>query len=281
MKQKVFFFRRGSPHAQGFRAGLARGVLVGALICLGGAAAMGQSTAEAKQTADKPKSVLLVTGQDYPGHKWKETAPALAKSLVEDARLRVTITEDPKSLAAVDLDRYDVIVLHFMNWEQPDPGPAARANLKRFVESGKGLMLVHFACGAFQEWPEFRKIAGRVWDPKLRPHDPFGAFKVDIVNTQHPITKGMQPFETTDELYTCLVGDRPIDVLATARSNVDGKDYPMAFAFACGAGRVFHSPLGHDVAAFQNPGVAELMRRGCAWAAGLDLTDGGVKPLAK
>lgn len=220
------------------------------------------------------KSVLLVTGQDYPGHKWRETAPVLAELLRADGRLRVTVTEDPKSLASPDLGQYDAIVLHFMNWEQPDPGPDARANLKRFVESGKGLMLVHFACGAFQEWPEFKELAGRVWDPKLRGHDPFGTFRVDIVNTTHPITKGLAAFDTTDELYTCLAGDRPVELLATAKSKVDGKDYPMAFSFMYGKGRVFHCPLGHDAGAFQNRGAAELMRRGCAWAAGLETFDG-------
>ncbi len=236
-------------------------------------------TSAAVATQDKPpvemtaKSVLLVTGQDYPGHKWQETAPVLAELLREDARLRVTVTEDPKSLASSDLGQYDAIVLHFMNWEQPDPGPDARANLRRFVEDGKGLMLVHFACGAFQEWPEFKELAGRVWDPKLRGHDPFGTFRVDIVNKTHPITKELDAFDTTDELYTCLAGDRPIEVLATARSKVDGKDYPMAFAFAYGKGRVFHCPLGHDTGAFQNRGAAELMRRGCAWAAGLEPFD--------
>jgi type 1 glutamine amidotransferase len=60
-----------------------------------------------------------------------------------------------------------------------------------------------------------------------------------------------------------------VDVLATARSKVDGKDYPMAFAFQCGKGRVFHCVLGHDVQALSNPSVAELFRRGTAWAAGL------------
>lgn len=251
-------------------------------VCLGSVLAVGQGKAEDKPPAElaanhsRPtcKSVLLVTGQDYPGHKWQETAPVLAELLRVDSRLRVTVTEDPKSLASSDLDRYDVIVLHFMNWEQPDPGTAARANLKRFVESGKGLMLVHFACGAFQEWPEFRELAGRVYDPKLRPHDPFGTFRVEIANAGHPVTKGMPAFDTTDELYTCLTGDRPVDMLATAKSKVDGKDYPMAFAFACGKGRVFHSPLGHDVGAFKTPGVAELLRRGCAWAAGLDVSQG-------
>jgi len=231
----------------------------------------------AQETTDKKpldKRVFLVTGQDYPGHKWKETAPVLAELLRKDSRLRVTVTEDPKTLASPDLGQYDAIVLHFMNWEQPDPGPEARANLKRFVEGGKGLMLVHFACGAFQEWPEFRELAGRVWDPKLRGHDPFGTFRVDIVDKTHPVTKGMEAFDTTDELYTCLVGDRAVEMLATAKSKVDGKDYPMAFVFTSGKGRVFHSPLGHDVGAFTNQHVAELMRRGCAWAAGLEADEG-------
>ena len=227
-------------------------------------------SAYAADEAKAVKRVLIVTGQDYPGHKWQETAPVLAKALGADSRLRVSVSEDPKSLASPDLGHYDAVVLHFMNWEQPDPGPEARANLKRFVEGGKGLMLVHFACGAFQEWPEFRDLAGRSYDPKMRPHDPFGTFRVDITEVKHPITKGMKPFETTDELYTCLAGERPVEVLATARSKVDGKDYPMAFAFAYGAGRVFHSPLGHDAAGFGNAGVAELLRRGCAWVAGLD-----------
>ena len=37
----------------------------------------------------------------------------------------------------------------------------------------------------------------------------------------------------------------------------------MAFAFEYGKGRVFHTPLGHDVKAFTLPGPAELIRRGC------------------
>ncbi len=216
-----------------------------------------------------PKKVIIVTGQDYPGHQWKLTSPVLAKAIGEDSRLRVDVVEKPAFLASSELKKYDVVVLHFMDWEQPDPGERARANLKALVEGGGGLVLVHFACGAFQEWPEFRNLAGRAWDPKLRGHDPHGKFTVKIVNKEHPITRGLKPFETVDELYTCLAGDRPIELLATARSKVDGKDYPMAFVFSYGKGRVFHSPLGHDVKALDNPNVAALFRRGCAWAAGL------------
>ena len=213
--------------------------------------------------------VLLVTGQDYPGHPWRQTAPLVAQLLRQDARLDVSVIEDPHFLDSSALNAYDVVVLHFMNWECPAPWAAARENLRRFVAGGKGLVLLHFACGAFQDWPEFRNLAGRSWDPKLRGHDPRGPFQVEFTSAVHPITKGLKPFTTDDEMYTCLAGDRPITVLAQARSKVDGKDYPMAFVFEYEKGRVFHSPLGHDVKAIDIPEVAELFLRGCAWAAGL------------
>jgi uncharacterized protein len=216
--------------------------------------------------------VLLVTGIDYPGHPWRETAPILKRLLEEDQRLRVRVVEDPNALASPRLKEWDVVILHFQNWEKPGlPGSAAQENLRQFVAGGKGLMLTHFACGAWVgEWPEFRNLAGRSYDPKLRGHDPHGTFKVEIVDPDHPITRGLASFDTVDELYTCLAGDAPIHVVAKSVSKVDKKDYPMAFVLDYGKGRVFHTPLGHDGRAYTNsPGVGDLMRRGCAWAAGL------------
>jgi type 1 glutamine amidotransferase/HEAT repeat protein len=216
--------------------------------------------------------ILLVTGIDYPGHPWRQTAPALKAILDRDSRLKVRIVEDPNALASPKLKDWDLVIIHFMDWEKPGPGPEARENLKQFVSSGKGLMLTHFACGAWDgnEWPEFARLAGRVWDPKLRGHDPHGNFTVEIADPEHPITKGMQSFETLDELYTCLAGDTPIHVVVKATSKVDKKEYPIAFVLNYGKGRVFHSVLGHDARAYAAPGVGELMRRGCAWAAGLE-----------
>ncbi|MGC8644215.1 MAG: ThuA domain-containing protein, partial [Isosphaeraceae bacterium] len=139
----------------------------------------------------KKARVLVLTGNEYPGHHWKETAPLLARFLAGDPRLETEVQPDPSFLASPRLHDYDVIVLNYMNWESPDPGPAARANLQKFVAEGKGLVLVHFACGAFQGWPEFKEIAGRAYNPKLRPHDPYGKFTVKITDRDHPITKGL------------------------------------------------------------------------------------------
>jgi type 1 glutamine amidotransferase len=216
--------------------------------------------------------ILLLTGNEYPGHKWRETAPLIAEFLAQDKRLSIDVNEQPEFLASPKLASYDAIVMNYMNWKCPDPGEPARTNFQRFVEGGKGLVLVHFACGAFQDWPEFRAIAGRAWNPKLRGHDPRGPFRVEFTAVEHPITKGLKAFEVTDELYTCLDGDRPIKVLAQATSKVDKRDYPMAFVNHYGQGRVFHCVLGHDVTALSPPAVQELYRRGTAWAAGLSPT---------
>ena len=228
----------------------------------------GQVSAAPGQEKQKA-NVLIVTGIDHPAHEWQKTAPALAGVIKKDSRMQVRVVTDPCFLESQEIEAYDVIVLHYMNWERPGPGARARENLTKFVGGGKGLVLVHFACGAFGDWPGFVDIAGRVYDPYARPLDPYGIFRVEITDANHPVTAGMESFETPDELYTCLKGETPVHILATAKSKVDGRDYPMAFVLEYGKGRVFHCVLGHDVKAISNPNAAELFRRGCAWAAGL------------
>jgi type 1 glutamine amidotransferase len=238
--------------------------------------AAGDAPVEIKKGEAEPgrtTKVLIVTGIDYPGHKWRETYPVVLAELYKDKRLLVDVAEDPRVLCSDKLSDYAALIIHFMNWEKPDPGEKARANLKAFVEGGKGMVLTHFACGAFQDggtpWPEFGKLAGRAWDRKLRGHDPYGKFQVRMTDVKHPIIGGMEPFELTDELYTCLAGETPITVLAVSTSKVDQKDYPIAFVLEPGKGRTFHCVLGHDAQAWRTAGPAELLRRGTAWAAGL------------
>lgn len=214
--------------------------------------------------------VLILTGEDYEGHKWRETTPVLRRQLETDRRLRVDVIDELGKAADAPLADYRAVVLHFKNYDPNVPSDEARRRLERYVRGGGGLVLVHFACGAFQEWPGFVELAGRVWNPKLRGHDPYGVFRVEIAAPDHPIMRGLKPFDIRDELYTCLDGDVPITVLATARSKIDGKDYPMAFVLKVGEGRAFHCVLGHDTEALGNAGAGALMRRGTAWAAGLE-----------
>ena len=153
------------------------------------------------------------------------------------------IVEDPDVLATEAVFDYDVVLLHFRN-EKPLPHEGqARANLERLVKEGRGLVLIHFACGAFGDWPGFGELAGMVWDGK-NTHDPRGPFNVHIVDSRHPVTAGLSDFRTDDELYIGLDQRRPVDVLAVARSKVTGRDHPMAFAPAGRQGSGFSDSFG-------------------------------------
>jgi uncharacterized protein len=220
--------------------------------------------------------VLLVTGIDYPGHKWRETTPVLVEALTNGGRLSVDVLDDPYRLDSTDLAVYRAVFLHFMNWEKPDPNERARENLRSFVERGGGLVMIHFACGAFPGWPEFRNLAGRIYD-RTNTHDPRGPFTVEIARTNHPATQGMTSFIADDELYICLTGEKPIDVLATAHSRITSHDHPMAFVHRYGQGRVFQTPLGHDVKALRSGQTLELIRRGTLWTARVEELAGSTR----
>lgn len=216
----------------------------------------------------KPIQVLLVTGVDHPSHDWTKTTPTICELLEKDEQFAVRVVKDPNLLASPEIFDVDVVFLHFRNDKPLAQQSQVQANLSGFVERGGGLVVMHFASGALGDWPEYRNLVGKVWDGE-NTHDPRGQFTVEFTEEQHPITQGLGDFQTDDELYIGLVGERPVELLAFARSKVTGRDHPMAFAFQYGKGRVFHTPLGHDDRAIRSPGTAELIRRGCAWAANI------------
>jgi len=228
------------------------------------------SPAEAAKT--NPIRLLIVTGADHPAHRWQENSQAIRSALAGSERFDVRVSEDPEILATSIAERYDVVVLNYCNWEKPSPSKQALEGLAGFVRGGKGLVVIHFSSGAFPDWPEYARLIGRVWD-KVRTHDPYGSFRVEVVDKKHPITRLLSDFDITDELYFCLTGDAEIKVLLTARSKVTGKDEPMGFALNYGSGRVFHTPLGHDAKGLTSPGFVQLLRRACEWAARGDVRD--------
>jgi len=209
--------------------------------------------------------VLIVTGQDT-AHDWKKTSPVVRATLEQEPRIEARVVEDPEFLASPTLADYDVILLEFYNPKPLHHQAEAQKNLAGLIAQGKGLVVLHFSCGAFADWPGFADLVGRIWDRK-HFHDPRGPFTVRITDKQHPITRGLDDFQADDELYVCQTGDKKMDVLAVARSKVTGKEYPMALTMDYGKGRVFNTPLGHDGRAIQMPGTAKLLQRGCLWAA--------------
>jgi type 1 glutamine amidotransferase/HEAT repeat protein len=230
---------------------------------------------EVRANAGAPKKILILTGMEH-HNNWKQITPILVEAFAKDKRLEVSVSEQPALMTKADvLSKYDGYVMLYNNSDKKPSPEGALENLKKAVEGGKGLVLVHFSSGAFHDWTSntgsqvFAEIAGRVWNPKFRGHDRQGTFTVNIVDKDHFITKGMSDYAQTDELYTCLDGTVPIHVVASAVSNVDQKVYPLAFVLNPGKGRTFHCALGHCPKAFNEP-TLELFKRGVQWSIGMD-----------
>ncbi len=224
-----------------------------------------QGTAE-----EKPVRVMIVTGVDYPGHPWRTQAVELRKALATEPRLDVRLVEDVEIFGTDMIFDYDVLMMNFKNYEPLKREESAKTNLLRFMAEGGGMMCFHFTGGAFQDWPDFARIVGRVWNPELRGHDPYQEFTIRVKQKEHPIMRGVSDFKITDELYTCLIGQKEIDVLADAVSSVDGETYPMVFTYTEGKGRGFYTVLGHDAKAFEAPELAVILRNAALWCAAKD-----------
>lgn len=221
--------------------------------------------AEGGRAAPPKLKILVATGFDV--HKWKETTALTRSVLEESGRFDVKVCEDLGIFESSTLKNYDAIVLNYGFWRAPELSPAARAGLLAYVKSGKGLVPLHFSCSSFQEWDEYRELIGRIWTKGVGGHGPRGKFKVEIVDKEHPVTRGLADFEADDELYAKLSGDAEIEVIATAYSDWSKKVEPIVFAKRYGKGQVIHNVLGHDMRARENPSFQKLLVRGVEFAA--------------
>src|SRR5579859_5123263 len=134
--------------------------------------------------------VLLFAGNDaHKWHNWEKTTPAIKTALEKDTRIQVELSHDIEDLARKKLSDYHVIVQNYANWHDPKGlSDGAKNAFVEYLKNGGGLVLVHFANGAFHfslpeagasDWPEYRKIVRRVWNHNAMPpsgHDAFGPF---------------------------------------------------------------------------------------------------------
>jgi type 1 glutamine amidotransferase len=101
-------------------------------------------------------------------------------------------------------------------------------------------------------------------------HRSGGKFPIVIRNAEHPITKGTSRewMHNNDELYDNMRGPiKNVTVLATAYSRGTKAHEPMIWTVSYSQGRVFHTPMGHDVNSMRCVGFGVTVSRGTEWAA--------------
>ncbi len=221
----------------------------------------------------KPIRVLLLSGQN--NHDWKSTTPKLKAILEADGLFMVDVTEKPDQLTTKSLESYNVIL---SNWNAFGLAPSnsawpseTRQAYLDFVRHGGGHVFVHAGAASFPEWEDYRLMTLATWKDGQSSHGPRHEFPVRIDNSNHPVTAGLKPFTTFDELWNKPGIAAGAEVLASSYSapNKEGTGQwePTVLAGHFGKGRCVTILLGHDAEAMDNLSYQALLRRAVEWAA--------------
>jgi len=222
--------------------------------------------------ADEKINVLILSGSN--NHNWQETTPLIKSTLEESNKFSVEITNDPANINPDRLEYFDVIVSNWNTWPEITGKRWNAALEDRFVDfiaGGKGFVVVHAGSASLQDWEFFQKISGGTWELEKTGHGPVHIFKVDIDNSEHPITKGLQSFYIKDELWHKTKLQEKIEILASAYSAKDsggtGENEPVYLTTRHDKSRGFFSILGHNKFTMENNAWKTLLLRGTEWAA--------------
>lgn len=168
---------------------------------------------------------------------------------------------------------YDVIVMYNMTQNISEK---RQENFKKLLDRGIGFVALHHNMGAFQDWPEFKKIAGgKYYTKPTKEGDkeiPVSTYKHDIdmdikvADKSHPITRGLKDFQIHDEGYKYCGFEKDNHVLLTTEH--PDSDKTVAWVSKYGKAKVCGIMLGHDGKAYENPSFRKLLSQAIMWTAG-------------
>jgi type 1 glutamine amidotransferase len=234
---------------------------------------------EAPGTAQKPAPVpalqdmpachadllraLLITG----GHDHEISFYSLFHGYRDLARMPVTSSS---TAFQTDLrDKYDVLIMYDFSRDLNETG---KKNLRAFVESGKGIVVLHHALLNYQHWPWwYEDVVGGSYRLQKEGDIPSSTYKGDqkILITphgEHPITAALGRFEVMDETYKHMwISSRVRPLLTTTHPN---SDRLLAWIGPCATSRVVAIQLGHGPTVFSDPGYRTLVHNAILWSAG-------------
>lgn len=230
-----------------------------------GAGAAPPAVGPADVTVPAGAALVVITGGDssHDFRRWWGTADREYLDTIPG--LKAAYTENINELVSA-FPKTSVLML---SHNQVTPNPAVRRGIFQHLKDGKGLVILHASSWySWNDWPEYNRD---VVTGGAHGHDRLGEFEVRLTDVKSPITAGLPPsFKVTDELYHIEVdaGSPGRVVLATAKSPIDGREWPIVWTTRTEPGRVVCITLGHDGSTHNDPNYRLLLKNAVLWAAG-------------
>lgn len=215
---------------------------------------------------------LILSGGRYtdPWHDFPATSAVIAEILTQEG-VRVEIADDVDDRLS-RLDDVDLLVANpgdpTPNGEPPRSAEIARAGLVDYIDAGRSVLAVDISSWAFPGLAAWTDDIGCRWVPGHSSHPPNGPSHIDIAAARHPITEGLNGFDTIDERYHSLAPD----LVPLASHRLKGTDFPLIWARERRGGRVVYSALGHSAESYDPATYREVVRRFSRWLLGREVS---------
>ncbi len=252
-----------------------------------------EAAAPADAPADpaRPRKVLVW------GHLWTHDPNLFAAECLKimgrkSGAFEATVSEDPLTLLPDSLSQYDAVVMNNIHERDPflpqnlqdlpqdeqkaaqEQAEAIQQSILDFVNGGKGIVGIHAATAACQNWPEYGEMMGGYYGGHITDDVP-----VRLDEPEHPMNacfKG-ESFRIRDEIYIFrepYSREKLRVLLSLDLTQMDDpgqrpdKDYAITWIREYGGGRVFYCSLGHVADTYWNPVVLEHFLAGIQFALG-------------
>lgn len=192
--------------------------------------------------------------------------------------INITNLSHPKILDIIGTDSiraFDAIVFYDMP-EQVILTDSQKQSFLNFFKEGAPAIFLHHSLLSYREWDAFPDIiGGRYYNktPFISVHgDTLQSvyqhevnYTVNIVNSKHPITLGMDDFEILDETYNDYYVKDDVEVLLTTDHVLSGSK--LGWINTYGKSHVVYLINGHDENAYSNPNYQKLLYNSIRWTA--------------
>ncbi len=165
-------------------------------------------------------------------------------------------------------EKYDVLIMYNLN---QNPDEVVKNNLKKFVEAGKGVIILHHAIATYNSWQWwYEEVVGGRYLMQPDGEIPSSNYMshqeiIGIPIGNHPITSSLQglPIHIYDETYKNMWFSPDIEVIL--KTNLFSSDKPLIWISPYEKSRIVAIIPGHGWGAHFNLGFRTLLKDAILW----------------